>query len=36
MATSKDYLDYVLELLSEVDNITYKKMMSEYILYKDY
>lgn len=35
MATSKDYLDYVLELLSEVDNITYKKMMSEYILYKD-
>ena len=35
MATSKDYLDYVLELLKEVDNITYKKMMGEYMLYKD-
>ena len=35
MATSKDYLDYVLELLQEVDNITYKKMMGEYMLYKD-
>ena len=35
MASSKDYLEYVLELLREVDGITYKKMMSEYILYKD-
>ena len=35
MASSKDYLTYVLELLREVDNITYKKMMGEYILYKD-
>ena len=35
MAASKDYLDYVLELLQEVDNITYKKMMGEYMLYKD-
>ena len=35
MASSKDYLFYVLELLREVDNITYKKMMGEYILYKD-
>ena len=35
MASSKDYLDYVLELLSEVRGITYKKMMGEYILYKD-
>ena len=35
MASSKDYLEYVLELLREVDDITYKKMMSEYILYKD-
>ncbi len=35
MASSKDYLEYVLELLREVDNITYKKMMGEYMLYKD-
>ena len=35
MASSKDYLTYVLELLKEVDNISYKKMMGEYILYKD-
>ena len=35
MASSKDYLEYVLELLREVNGITYKKMMGEYILYKD-
>lgn len=35
MASSKDYLDYVLELLREVKSITYKKMMGEYMLYKD-
>lgn len=35
MATNKDYLYYVLELLREVKGITYKYMMSEYILYKD-
>lgn len=35
MASSKDYLLYVLELLREIDGITYKKMMGEYILYKD-
>ena len=35
MASSKDYLNYVLELLREVDGISYKKMMGEYILYKD-
>ena len=35
MASNKDYLYYVLELLREVDGITYKKMMGEYILYKD-
>ena len=33
MASSKDYLEYVLELLREVENVTYKKMMGEYILY---
>ena len=35
MASSKDYLEYVLELLREVENITYKKMMGEYMLYKE-
>lgn len=35
MASSKDYLDYVLELLREVESVTYKKMMGEYMLYKE-
>lgn len=35
MASSKDYLEYVLELLRQVEGITYKKMMGEYMLYKE-
>lgn len=35
MASSKDYLIYVLELLREVEDISYKKMMGEYILCKE-
>ena len=35
MASSKEYLDYALFLLKEVDCITYKKMMGEYMLYKE-
>ena len=35
MATSIDYFTYVLELLRETSGVTYKKMMGEYILYKD-
>ena len=35
MASSKDYLDFILELLRNVPGISYKKMMGEYILYKD-
>ncbi len=35
MATSKEYLIYILELLRETKDITYKKMMGEYMLYKD-
>ena len=35
MASSKDYLEYVLELLRETDDISYKKMMGEFILYKN-
>ncbi len=33
MASSKEYLDYILEQLSELEEITYRAMMSEYILY---
>lgn len=35
MASSKEYLLYVQELLREVDGISYKRMMGEYIIYKD-
>ena len=35
MASTKDYLEYVLELLKEVNGLTYKKMMGEYMIYKD-
>ena len=33
MATTKDYKDYVLEELNILDNIAYKPMMGEYLLY---
>lgn len=33
MASSKDYLEYVLEQLSEAGDVTSRAMMSEYILY---
>lgn len=33
MASSKDYLDFILEQLSELDDIEYKTMMGEYIIY---
>ena len=33
MATTKEYRDFILEQLNQVDNITYKAMMGEYILY---
>ena len=35
MASSKDYLEYILELLRETRGITYKRMMGEYMLYKE-
>ena len=35
MSSSIDYLEYVLDLLRNVDNISYKKMMGEFLLYKD-
>ena len=33
MASRKEYLDFVLEQLSGLDDITYKAMMGEYIIY---
>lgn len=33
MASSKSYLEYVLEQSSGLENIAYKPMMGEYILY---
>ena len=33
MASSKEYLDYILEQLSELEKITHRAMMGEYILY---
>ena len=33
MASSKEYLDYILDQLSLIDGITYRAMMGEYILY---
>lgn len=33
MATTKDYADYVLDLLSELEEISMRKMMGEYLLY---
>lgn len=35
MASNNDYLQFVLELLRETRGITYKKMMGEFMLYKD-
>ena len=33
MASSKGYLDFILEQLSELDDVTYRAMMGEYIIY---
>ena len=33
MASSKEYLDFILEQLSELESISYRAMMGEYILY---
>ena len=32
MASSREYLDFILEQLSGIDGITYRAMMGEYIL----
>ena len=33
MASTKEYLGFVLEQLSELDEVSYRAMMGEYILY---
>lgn len=33
MASSKEYLDFILEQLSDLDGITFRAMMGEYIIY---
>ena len=35
MASSKEFLTFVLEQLSSLDKISYRAMMGEYILYYD-
>ena len=35
MASSIDYLEYVLDLCRDTKVITYKKMMGEFLLYKN-
>ena len=36
MASSRDYLEYVLERLSAVcDDVSYRPMMGEFLVYKD-
>lgn len=35
MATTKEYRDFILGQLSLLDNITFKSMMGEYLLYYD-
>lgn len=33
MATSKEYLNFILEQLSDLEGITFRRMMGEYIIY---
>ena len=33
MATNKEYLSFILDQLSELDGITHRQMMGEYIIY---
>ena len=33
MASSKKYLDFILEQVSGLDNVSYKAMMGEFIIY---
>ena len=33
MASTKDYLDYILEQFEDLSGVTYRAMMGEYIIY---
>ena len=33
MASNKEYLDFILEQLTGIEDISYRAMMGEYILY---
>ena len=33
MASSKGYLDFIMDQLSDLDDVTYRAMMGEYIIY---
>lgn len=33
MASSKEYLEFILEQLSELEEVTYRAMMGEFIIY---
>ena len=33
MASTKEYRDFILEQLSELDEVSFRAMMGEYILY---
>lgn len=33
MASRKEYLDFMMEQLSELDDVSYRPMMGEYIIY---
>ena len=33
MASSREYLDFILEQLSQLEDISYRAMMGEYIIY---
>lgn len=33
MASSKEYLDFILEQLSELEEVSYRAMMGEYVIY---
>lgn len=33
MASSAEYLEYVLDLLADVPDVSHRKMMGEYLLY---
>lgn len=33
MASSKEYLDFILDQVSDLEEVTYRAMMGEYILY---